>query len=340
MAGNLTYRERIEIETMLKDGLSQREIAERLGRHYNTINYEIKRGRTKLLNGKTWLEYDFYSADIGQAKHDDYSKNKGRDLKIGNDFEFVRHVEDCIVRKHYSPYATLQAGRDKFRTKICLTTLYKYIDKGIFLNVSNKDLPMKKERRSSGEFERRVSYKNVRGKSIEKRPKYINNRSEFGHWELDTVVGGRGKGRSCLLVLTERMTRSEIVMKLASKTMDEVVKAFDLLESLYGVERFRNMFKSITSDNGVEFLDSVGIERSMYDEKPRTVLYYCHPYCSSERGSNENQNKLIRRFCPKGCNFADYTDEQIAEIQEWINNYPRKIFGGLSSNQYRQVMSL
>lgn len=334
MAKNLSYAERIKIETMLKDGITQREIAKRLGRHYNTINYEIKKGLTKLRNGSTWLEYDFYSADIGQKKHNEHNANKGRDLKIGNDYAFVRHVEDCILNKRYSPYATLQTAKGRFKTDICLTTLYHYIDKGIFLNVTNKHLPVKKNARETSYDAVRPSYKNIRGKSIEKRPKAVYGRSTFGHWELDTVVGGKGKSRACLLVLTERKSRNEIIMKLASKTMDEVVKAFDALETAYGAEHFKQIFKTITSDNGVEFLDSEGIEKSKYTSEPRTALFYCHPYCSSERGSNENQNKLIRRFCPKGCDFGDYTDEEIRDIQDWINNYPRKIFNGMSSNEY------
>uniref|UniRef100_UPI004056AF9C IS30 family transposase n=1 Tax=Acetatifactor sp. TaxID=1872090 RepID=UPI004056AF9C len=334
MAKNLTYTERIKIETMLKDGLTQREIATRLNRHYNTINYEIKRGLTQLRDGATWLEYDYYSAEIGQKKHDEHNANKGRDLKIGNDYAFVHHVEDCIVNKHYSPYAALQTAKGKFKTDICLTTLYHYIDSGIFLNVTNKHLPIKKNDRKTSYNAVRTSYKNLRGKSIEERPKAVNERDTFGHWELDTVVGGKGKSRACLMVLTERKSRNELIMKLASKTMEEVVRAFNTIESLYGAERFKETFKTITSDNGVEFLDAEGIEKSQYTDEPRTTLYYCHPYCSSERGSNENQNKLIRRFCPKGCDFADYTDEQIQEIQEWINNYPRKLFNGLSSNQY------
>lgn len=339
MSKNLSYRERIEIETMLKDGITQREIARRLGRHYNTINYEIKKGNTMLRDGQTWLEYKYYSAEIGQANHEKHNANKGRDLKIGNDYAFVRHVENCILNKKYSPYATLQTAKGKFKTDICLTTLYHYIDKGIFLNVTNKHLPIKRNTRKNVYKPVRPSYKALRGKSIEKRPKSIYRRDTFGHWELDTVVGGVGKSRACLMVLTERKSRNEIIMKIASKTQEEVVKAFDTLEKLYGTSRFKSMFKTITSDNGVEFLDSDGIEKSKITDSKRTTLYYCHPYCSSERGSNENQNKLIRRFCPKGCNFDDYTDEQIKDIENWINNYPRKLFNGLSSNQYMQSLA-
>ena len=83
MSKNMTYTDRLKIEMYLNDGKTQREIARLMNRHYNTINYEIKRGRTKLRDGQTWLEYDYYSAEIGQQKHDYHAESKGRDLKIG-----------------------------------------------------------------------------------------------------------------------------------------------------------------------------------------------------------------------------------------------------------------
>lgn len=141
MSKNMTYADRLKIEIYLKDGKTQREIARLMNRHYNTINYEIKRGRTKLRDGQTWLEYDYYSAEIGQQKHDYHAESKGRNLKIGNDYDFVKHVEHCIIDLKYSPYAALQSAKGKCRTEVCVTTLYHYIDRGLFMNVTNKDLP-------------------------------------------------------------------------------------------------------------------------------------------------------------------------------------------------------
>lgn len=164
-----------------------------MNRHYNTINYEIKRGRTKLRDGQTWLEYDYYSAEIGQQKHDYHAENKGRDLKIGNDYDFVKHVEHCIIDLKYSPYAALQSAKGKCRTEVCVTTLYNYIDRGLFMNVTNKDLPWRRDTPKQEYNEVRPSYKNLKGRSIEERPREIKKRKTAGHWELDTVVGGQGK---------------------------------------------------------------------------------------------------------------------------------------------------
>lgn len=89
--------------------------------------------------------------------------------------------------------------------------------------------------------------------------------------------------------------------------------------------------------NGVEFLDMAGVERSATSpDARRTVAYYCHPYCSFERGSNENLNKMIRRHIPKGADIAEYSEEDVARIQDWMNDYPRAIFDGLSAREMLQ----
>lgn len=95
---------------------------------------------------------------------------------------------------------------------------------------------------------------------------------------------------------------------------------------------FFDIFKSITFDNGTEFAAAEELERSCVNKRlPRTKVYFCHPYSSWERGTNENTNGMIRRRFPKGTNFAAVTNAQIAQAENWINNYPRKILGYKSS---------
>lgn len=95
---------------------------------------------------------------------------------------------------------------------------------------------------------------------------------------------------------------------------------------------YKGIFKSITFDNGTEFAAAEGLERSCVNKRlPRTKVYFCHPYSSWERGTNENTNGMIRRRFPKGTNFAAVTNAQIAQAENWINNYPRKILGYKSS---------
>jgi IS30 family transposase len=105
-----------------------------------------------------------------------------------------------------------------------------------------------------------------------------------------------------------------------------VVGVLNILEKKWG-SLFSKVFKSITVDNGSEFTLVNEMEKSILFEGKRTNMYYCHPYSSWERGTNENINKMIRRKIPKGTNFDNKTDEEIQSIEDWINNYPRSIFG-------------
>lgn len=147
---------------------------------------------------------------------------------------------------------------------------------------------------------------------------------------MDTVVSAR-PGKAAILVLTERLTRNEITAKLPDKSAASVVQALDDLEKEWG-KLFPRVFQTITVDNGSEFADCPGIERSILAEGSRTKCYYCHPYSSYERGSNENLNKMIRRWLPKGTNFDEIGAEVIQTITNWLNNYPRKILGFLPAS--------
>ena len=120
-----------------------------------------------------------------------------------------------------------------------------------------------------------------------------------------------------------------------------IVDALDTLEKKVGSKVFPLIFQSITCDNGCEFADAAGIERSITGRGPRTEVYYCHPYRPSERGSNENQNGLIRRHLPKGTDLSTISYEETKRIEDWLNNYPRKMFGFLCSEQlFREEIAL
>ena len=153
-------------------------------------------------------------------------------------------------------------------------------------------------------------------------------------------VTNNSKGKACLLVFTERLTRHEIIKKIPNRTAESVLNAINSIEKEIGTEKFRKTFKTITCDNGVEFTKHKEIETSIKDNMRRTYLYFCHAFCSSERGSNENANKLIRKYIPKSTDIDLFTDEYIKQIEDLINNYPRKMFGGLSSNEYARTLGL
>lgn len=324
---HLTRADRLTIETMIKDGKSEKEIAERIGVHESTIYREIKRGQYMHRNSD-YTEELRYSPDIAHKKYRENLKAKGPDLKIGSDQELADYIEKRIADDGYSPEAVLGEIKQKeipFQTSISKTTLYRYIDMGLFVTITNKDLPVKGRRKKKNKKVRRQARASA-GDSIEKRPERIDDREEFGHWEMDTVVGKRGESKHSLLVLTERKTREEIITLLYEHTMEQVVKALDSLEKKWG-NLFSQVFKTITVDNGSEFSNCAGMEKSALEDGSRTKIYYCHPYSSYERGTNENQNRLIRRKVPKGENFDDRTEEDIQGVEDWLNNYPRKLFG-------------
>lgn len=328
---HFTWNNRLQLEAFLIAGMSKTKIAEKLHKHISSVYREIKRGTYEHLNSDYTTEQR-YSPDIAQAAYEQSLAAKGGDLKIGTDKELANHIEKKIVKEKYSPAAVLgeiKAKGMKFKTTICVSTLYSYIDKGIFLDLTNKDLPVKPNKKKQS-YKKVHQKRKIAGKSIEERPKEIDSRDTFGHWEMDCVEGAK-RTKATLLVLTERKTRKEIVMPMKAKTAECVVAALDTIEKNYR-ELFKKVFLSITTDNGSEFSDVDGIERSIYGGT-RTTTYHCHPYSSWERGSNENTNKMVRRHYPKGCSFEGVPDCDIKVMQNWINDYPRGIFDYHSSQE-------
>ena len=327
---HLSFTQRLQIEAYLKAKLPKNEIANLLGVHISTVYREIKRGLYTRLNGDTYEYEDSYSPDISEKKYRDNLSCKGSDLKINSDYLFASFIEYKIINERFSPAAALAAScSEGFNTSICVSTLYSYIEKGVFLNLTNKNLPVKHHRKKHNKTNN--TSRPPRGTSIEKRPEDVSDRNTFGHWEMDCVIGKKETHKT-LLVLTERYTRQEIVKIMKDKTASSVIKAIDRIERQLGSRKFKSVFRSITVDNGTEFSDFKGIERSVLTKSKRTQLYYCHPYSSYERGSNENQNKLIRRHYPKGTSFDGLKQSDIDKLQDWINNYPRKMFGWCTSN--------
>jgi len=346
---HLTFEEREELEAIVNKNnklpknkrLSKRQIALIMGVSPATISRELKRGEIIILD--THLrEVISYSAMKAQDDYDKKASAKGPQLKIGNNHELVRKIEEYIVKERYSPYATIEKlknDRDYRKTPICERTLYNYIDRNLLLNVTKRDLPRKgqsRKRKYSRVTRRRI--RDVEAKRIDERPEGARERSEYGHWEMDCIESGRGKGRACLLVLVERKSRETLLFKLKSQTQREVKRQLDLYEKEIGYKGFREKFKTITVDNGSEFLNWRELEQSCMSEggEPRTQIYYCHPYHAWERGSNEQVNGQLRRFIPKGSAIAEYSREDILKLQEWINNYPRRVLNGKSAKEVAQ----
>ncbi|CVI71536.1 MAG TPA: IS30 family transposase [Candidatus Anaerobutyricum stercoris] len=333
----LKYEDRLQLDICLKGKMKVPDIAKLLHVAKTTIYREIKRGKFTKRNSD-WTESEVYDPYVANEKYKENLQKRGRQLKIGNDLKYASYLEKKIIEDKYSPEAALvTAKRDTdqgFQTTICVNTLYSYIRKGIFLNLTMEDLPIRKKKQKKKRV--KVQKRAQAGTSISLRPKHIDKREEFGNWEMDTVVGAQKESKNILLVLTERKTREEIIRKMKDKSAASVVRALDGLERKLGTTLFRKIFKTITVDNGTEFSDVKGIERSKRSRKKRTKLFFCHPYRSCERGSNENNNRLIRRHIPKGINFDFMPRTEIQYVEDWINNYPRKLFGFRSAGELFQ----
>lgn len=338
----LSEKDRYKIEALYEQGLTPAQIGAALSpkRDRRTIERELKLGlvEQKRLNPSNkkyealYIVEKVYRADTAQMKRNELAKNKGRGLKIGKDQKLADHIEDKIKNEKWSPDAII--GRIKtegllFKTSICTKTVYNYIDKGIFREVTNEDLWVKRDGGKKRDYKRirKVALNNKNGKSITERPKEADDRSEQGHWEIDLVLGKQGT-KPAVLTLVERKTRKSLYILIKNKTQKEVIRAVGRARKRVGGD-FSEVFKTITADNGSEFLDSEAIKRAAKCSE----IYYAHPYSSWERGSNENGNRILRRFIPKGTDIGMLTEKELQRIEDWVNNYPRKIHGYKTANE-------
>ena len=334
---HLTYDDRVKIEFMIneKDNNGKRlysntAIAKHLGVHKSTIGRELKRIKSKInvISGKRKnLPYSAYRA------HEDYKFKRAfsKAHYILDDYpEMKKYIEDKILINKWAPdvIVGVMNKEQKFLedgfTSISTPTIYNAIKNGV-LKVKTTDMRrMTKFEKHIKDLKRKEVPENKREYSIEKRPESINNRTEFGHFELDTVIGVQKGIHSCLLTITERKTRFEIILKIESKSSISVVKKINQLKA-YLKKSFSKIIKTLTTDNGTEFSDFLSIISGT-----DTKIYFCHPYASCEKGTNEKHNSMIRYFIPKGKNIDNYTNKYINNIANWMNNYPRKILNYLT----------
>ena len=329
MFSHLQWKDRLRIEKMLKEKKSKSEIARTLRVDYTTIMREIKRGLT-VQRDTNLVDREVYCAETAERKYQENLRAKGPDLKIGNDHELAEYIENKIADEGYSPQAALyKIEEDNLSFSVTLSkwTIYKYIDAGVFLRLTNKSLPMGGKKKQKHDKVRPA--RAPKGDSIEDRPEEIDKREEPFHWEMDSVASAKeGGSKKRFLTMTERTSRADLMFLMPDGTMASVVAVLDMLEKKLGSFNFRRIFQTITVDNGSEFQDWEGMTRAVDGEGDRTHIYYCHPYSAYERGSNENGNRMIRRKVPKGTDFTGITEEDTLQVQRWVNEYPRGILGG------------
>ena len=314
---HFSYGDRRELQGMLSNE-SIRYSLRQLARHFNcapnTIRNELKRGAHPN-TGR-------YGAKRAQNAYEISHANSIKKSRRFLSSKFVSWVVKMVLEKCWSldacyGYAKAHSLYEDSEM-VCVKTLYNYVD-SMLLALRNIDLPLKVRRRKR----RRNVKENLKhlGRSIDERPDEIASRNEFGHWEIDTVIGSKSKGDNVVLTLVERLTRKYIAIKIDGKTASAVSAAMQSLRRHYG-DKFSLIFKTITSDNGSEFAELSKLENST-----TTKVYFAHPYSSWERGSNERHNGLLRRLVPKGKRIDKYTSDDILFTADWCNLLPRKILG-------------
>lgn len=306
---------------------------EELGRNKSIISREINRNCDVKWNYDTGICKKVYSAAMAQGKYEYNKKKAGRKCKLSRALK--QFIEDKILIEKWSPEEVagyIKVNDIKFGIQPSFQLIYYWIEKKK-LNIGALDLVHKaKIEKKDKKKEKTEKLAKHKEKSIHNRPKEIDENKEFGHWELDCVEGTK-ESKKTYMTLLERVTKKYIVIEMKEHTNECVKKAIDRLEEKYG-ENFKKIFKSMTTDNGHEFLNYDKIEISKFNKNERRrEIYYTDPYSSWQKGMNENCNGILRRFIPKGTDLSKISREKLEKILNKINGKPRKILGFISSDK-------
>ena len=288
------------------------------------------RGTVQRYNGKV----SRYKADTGYSvylEHRQECRRKYRCLEISAFLKYViTHFREDKWSLDVCAGRAIADGTFQREKTVCTKTLYRYVDLGL-LPIKNIDLPEKLSRNTK-QHEVRENRKNL-GKSIEERPENVDLREKFGHWEIDSVLGKKNENESAVVALTERKHRNSIWLKVKNHSAEAVDEALDELLETFG-DKYREVFKTITSDNGSEFANLSRLEDKGIG------IYFTHPYTSCEKGTVECHNRMLRRFIPKGKSIDDYTADEIMIFADIINAMPRKLLGYKTPEELFLMQSL
>lgn len=315
---HITLEQRYTIQTSLETGLSKPEIAEKIGKSTRTVYKEISRNCDNR-NGK-------YDASLADRKAKERKQNKPTHVSFTQEIAWRVNV---LLEEKYSP-EQITATLNKEVIEVSHERIYQYIwaDKK-----QGGDL-YKNLRRKGKKYRNRGSNRDSRGiikgrVSIEERPEIIDKKERVGDYEIDTIIGKDHKG--AILTINERKTGMVHISLLNGKNAVELAdRTIEILTP------YKEMVFSITADNGKEFSEHKKISQALDID-----FYFCHPYHSWERGSNENLNGLIRQYFPKGSSFENLTEKDVKFVENKLNNRPRKRYDFKSPFQvYNQACEL
>ena len=291
------------------------EIAKTIGVHKSTVSRELKRNSDGRGHHK-------YNNELAQRKADKRMKDRPHAHKFTD--EMKKEARRFIVYMDYSPEQV--SGRYKMLGKemVSYETLYQWI----WSEKKHGNRELSDHLRHNGrKYGKRGAANRSRGiikdrVGIENRPQIVNDKSRFGDFEIDTMIGKNHKG--AIMTANDRCTQIVLIRRLEGKEAAPLADA-----AVEALSPYKQMLHTITADNGKEFARHKEIA-----QKLGVQFYFARPYHSWERGANENTNGLIRQYIPKGTDFSTLTDEYIAEVEWKLNNRPRKSLGYLTPLEY------
>ena len=308
---HLTLSQRYEIEILLSENFSQRIIAAKTGRNQSVICREIKRNCDQ--------RSGIYKAELAQKKAELRHKNKPKKISFSIEIESSVKV---LLEEDYSPEQIVGALSKQKKECVSAERIYQFV-----WSDKKQGGKLYTHLRSRGKkYTKRGNTNGKRGQivgrvDIDERPAIVEKKNRVGDLEMDLVIGKNHKG--ALLTINDRATGVLKMVKIDSKEAHVVeAKAIELLQA------WKPFLKTITTDNGKEFANHKNIAESLQID-----FYFAKPYHSWERGANENLNGLIRQYFPKKSDFDLITKEQVTEIENKLNNRPRKRFGFKTPNE-------
>jgi len=307
---HLDEKDRQVISRMLQADKTLREISLAIGVHYSTISREVKRNSSVIKGGKSVR----YKPKLAQEFSDRRKKVKPKYTKLTNK---MKRTIERYIRQSYSP--DVIAGRLRLEGEewVSHETIYQYIYKQANYLYTYLVRSHRKRLRRNGKYSNRGQIANR--VFIEERPTIVEERSRFGDYEVDLMIGKNHQG--ALVVLSERKSRKIFIELCRSKEAKLVSEAIRKL--LKKVE-----VRTITSDNGKEFTMHESLA-----EKINCDWYFANPYHSWEKGSVENGIKCIRKYLPKGTDLTQISNNYVKIIEDKLNNTPRKILGYKTPNE-------
>lgn len=305
---HLTLAQRYQIGALRQ--LKPAQIARQIGKHRSVVTRELARNATSVTE---------YQPQTAQKMYRQRRPKNATKLTPA-----IRKTIEEGIRQHWSPEQV--KGRCQQQPMLSVSTIYNHIWRDqaqggtLYTHLRHASKPYRK--RYGKPDGRAKAAKQAAKSSIDQRPAIVNEKTRFGDWELDTVIGLNHKG--VLVTLTERTTNYLLMRRIDDKSAPKTREAIINLLRESGLP-----VHTLTSDNGTEFADYQQIARAL-----KADFYFAHPYHAWERGANEHNNKLIRQYLPKKQDFSQMSPEQINTYQERLNDRPRKKLNYSTPNEY------